>query len=412
MKNILSLLYILFFVHTAQAQQLKRATLSSTGTQNMASPARMSWTVGSSCIGCGTLKTDKGFVRQGFQQPPEIENNPPGCLITAQFDVNVVSTPLCGSKFDFEFTGVQSSGMTIEWGFGEDAFPALSSQTNPMGIGYLTPGNKVVTLTVKKDGCLSTSAKVINILPNQITFGGVADVSPAKCFGESSGAIAINTYGGKGFKTFKWSNGSTTSAIANLPIGNYSVTVTDANNCAFTIDTVIKQPLKSLSVTEMIIGESCKDYKDGSINIVAAGGTSPYKYEWSNGKTSAFNDSLSAGKYKLRVIDAHNCLLDTSYAINIRCRDNTNDKIYDTFTPNGDNINDTWIIKDILQYPNNEVIIYNRWGQLVYTQTGYANEWAGLTNDGKELPTAAYYYVIKLNDDKGTIWTGTVTLVR
>lgn len=401
-------------MQTATAQQLKRATLSSTGSQKVQAPIRLSWTAGGACSGCGTLKAanDKGYVRQGFQQPPELDNNPAGCLITAAFNMTTINTQFCGSKFDFEFTGAQASGMTIEWNFGDGAFPATSTQTNPMGVGYLTAGSKTIILTVKKDGCKSSAAKIINIEQNQITFGGNADVTPIKCYGQKTGAISINTFGGKGFKTYSWSTGSTASAISNLSIGKYTVTVTDANQCAFTIDTVITQPTSKLSFTDVVISESCKGYNDGSISIIPNGGTAPYKFQWSTGQNTSYISDLAAGKYQIRIIDTNNCQLDTTYDLKVRCRDNVDDKLYDTFTPNGDNVNDTWIVKDILKYPKNELIIYNRWGQIVYNKMPYANEWGGLNNDGKELPTAAYYYVIRLNDDKGTIWTGSVTLVR
>ena len=69
-------------------------------------------------------------------------------------------------------------------------------------------------------------------------------------------------------------------------------------------------------------------------------------------------------------------------------------------------------MKDIEKYPKNEVVLFNRWGQIVYNKAPYNNEWNGVTNDGKDLPAAAYYYVIRLNDDRGTILTGSITLVR
>ena len=96
----------------------------------------------------------------------------------------------------------------------------------------------------------------------------------------------------------------------------------------------------------------------------------------------------------------------------MRCKDNKSNKIFDTFTPNGDNLNETWVVKDIEKYPKNELIIYNRWGQIVYNKSPYMNEWAGTTNNNKELPTAAYYYVIRLNDEKGTVLNGSITLIR
>jgi len=68
------------------------------------------------------------------------------------------------------------------------------------------------------------------------------------------------------------------------------------------------------------------------------------------------------------------------------------------FTPNGDDINDTWKIFAIDQFPNVDVRVYSRWGQLVFRSTGYGEgrEWTGKKN-GSPLPSGSYYYVIDLN---------------
>lgn len=84
-----------------------------------------------------------------------------------------------------------------------------------------------------------------------------------------------------------------------------------------------------------------------------------------------------------------------------------------TFTPNEDNINDTWIIERIDDFPRAEIVIYDRWGQSVFKSIGYATPWDG-TNNGRKLPTATYYFYIKLNQLEGTSdpITGSVSIVR
>ena len=84
-----------------------------------------------------------------------------------------------------------------------------------------------------------------------------------------------------------------------------------------------------------------------------------------------------------------------------------------TFTPNGDGINDTWRIPGLDQYPAAEVLVYDRWGQRVYRSSGYDEPWDG-TNNGARLPTATYYYHIRLNQLEGNSppYTGSITIVR
>jgi gliding motility-associated-like protein len=87
--------------------------------------------------------------------------------------------------------------------------------------------------------------------------------------------------------------------------------------------------------------------------------------------------------------------------------------IYNSFTPNGDGINDTWVIPGIQRFENVEINVYDRWGQNVFRSIGYAQPWDG-TNKGKYLPTGAYYYHIELNNIDVTIppYTGEVSIIH
>lgn len=84
-----------------------------------------------------------------------------------------------------------------------------------------------------------------------------------------------------------------------------------------------------------------------------------------------------------------------------------------TFTPNGDGYNDTWAIAGMDDYPGAEVVIHDRWGQVVFRSNGYRDPWDG-TNNGRALSVGTYYYHIKLNQLEGRSppYTGFVTIVR
>ncbi|WP_316827674.1 T9SS type B sorting domain-containing protein [Pedobacter miscanthi] len=84
--------------------------------------------------------------------------------------------------------------------------------------------------------------------------------------------------------------------------------------------------------------------------------------------------------------------------------------IPNTFTPNGDGVNDTWNIPAAASFPKPMVKITNRYGQLVYQSTGTFKPWDGKMN-GKDLPPAVYYYTIYLNEDFKT-YSGWVMLMR
>ncbi len=81
------------------------------------------------------------------------------------------------------------------------------------------------------------------------------------------------------------------------------------------------------------------------------------------------------------------------------------------FTPNGDGVNDQIIIYCLTEYPENELIVFNRWGDEVYREAGYLNTWEG-TYDGQPLPQGTYFYILKLNDADNTVLQGYIMLKR
>jgi gliding motility-associated-like protein len=75
--------------------------------------------------------------------------------------------------------------------------------------------------------------------------------------------------------------------------------------------------------------------------------------------------------------------------------------IHNVITPNGDGINDGWIIDGIEEFPDNDVLIFNRWGDEVRSFQHYDNTttvWKGENNQGKHLPDGTYYYIITIKD--------------
>ena len=94
--------------------------------------------------------------------------------------------------------------------------------------------------------------------------------------------------------------------------------------------------------------------------------------------------------------------------IEIMCTDLN---IFTGFSPNGDNINETWIILGIERFPNNTVKVYNRWGNLVYEELGYTNNngWDGSWNS-QPLPDGTYFYIV--TDGESQTFNGYLQIQR
>jgi gliding motility-associated-like protein len=85
--------------------------------------------------------------------------------------------------------------------------------------------------------------------------------------------------------------------------------------------------------------------------------------------------------------------------------------IPDVITPNGDGDNEAWVIDGLEAYPDAAVVIYNRWGDEVYSAQPYNNDWTGTFRDRGALPDGTYYYILTLGDGSAPI-AGFVAVFR
>ncbi|WP_169472299.1 gliding motility-associated C-terminal domain-containing protein [Pedobacter hiemivivus] len=81
-------------------------------------------------------------------------------------------------------------------------------------------------------------------------------------------------------------------------------------------------------------------------------------------------------------------------------------------TPNGDGVNDVWVIKDLEKFPENEVTVFDRSGRTVFQTKNYQNDWTAYLS-GRLLTEGTYYYVIKLKRNaKSEIVKGFITILN
>lgn len=100
----------------------------------------------------------------------------------------------------------------------------------------------------------------------------------------------------------------------------------------------------------------------------------------------------------------------TSVPITVVVREDFNITPSNILTPNGDGENDQWTIKNLAAYPINKVMIFDRQGRIIYSKSGYTNDWNGTFN-GTSLPEGTYYYIITLNNGAGEK-KGFITLIN
>ncbi len=178
-------------------------------------------------------------------------------------------------------------------------------------VNILQPYNYVYTVTDSR-GCTfvgdtaigSQNIPVVNLL--------LADT--VSCNGLHDGSATSSVTGGHPPYSYLWSNGSTDPDLLNVGAGSYSLTVTDSEGCKGQAYVFIPQP-GALTLTMTGNDVTCYGQSTGAIFTTLTGGSLPYSYLWSNGKTTFSLGNIEAGTYSLTVTDAHGCTVIGSITI-------------------------------------------------------------------------------------------------
>jgi gliding motility-associated-like protein len=148
--------------------------------------------------------------------------------------------------------------------------------------------------------------------------------------------------------------------------------------------------------------------------VLEANSNNALSYLWSQGSTNAQINISSGGSYSVTVENTCGQAFASTIINEMDCDTSCAFLIPNAFTPNGDGTNDNWYIQCIELYPDNEVEIYNRWGQLVYKKSNYTGDWDG-NYQGSPLPDAAYFYILKIKFPPPIgerVYTASVSIIR
>ncbi|CAA7194760.1 T9SS type B sorting domain-containing protein [Chryseobacterium potabilaquae] len=254
----------------------------------------------------------------------------------------------------------------------------LTAGTNPISdpTKYQSAGGIVYVKITTEDGC-NTSAK-ITLIAKPIKKSPLL-VDKYIC------ADAMTTLdAGTEYNSYQWSTGATTSSIQNVSLGEYTV-ILEKNGCFLT------QTVKVKKAADPIIKEI--EITNNTATVIVEGGVPPYQYSVDG--TTQWQDSnvftnLSRGQHVFYVRDSYNCS-PTSVEVTVP-------NLINAITPNGDNKNDYIDYSELAYKENLSFVIYDRYGNKIFTGDKFNNyKWDG-RHFGKKIVTGTYWYHITWNE--------------
>lgn len=367
------------------------------------------------------------------QVPLVLTANQQGCTSTDTVHVTVFAKPtaeftvppgLCFNvnSFSLEAGGYFGPSATFYWNFGPVGFPTSSTQQNPQGFIFNTPGVHNVRLVVTDNGCVSdTFMAPIEVFPMPVADFAVDTTQGCEPFGVQF-IDQSNNGGSQLYHSWQFGNGATSnSAFPSLTYmaGTYDVSlqVTTSKGCSHTRNrnafiTSHPKPSAYFSLNAHVFDI----FASNAIATNRANGVTEsrfifHPYTEVNGMVASFEYPDTGTFVVTQIVSTQFGCLDTLEA-SLRVKPVFTLYIPEGFTPNNDGLNEVWVPQgeSIMTY---NLKIFNRWDQQIFESNELEYGWDGRFN-GTDVPLGVYTYRIHVFDILGEPhnYFGTFTLFR
>lgn len=359
----------------------------------------------------GTFTTEdiSGLSAGNYDLTITDSSTPPN-MYTGVFQVTQPSEITIGASIvpsdgDNGFIDISVSG-----GTGPYAFAWSPNGETTEDISGLAPGEYTVLVTDDNNCNVSSQTFVV---PSRTISIAITSESFVTCNGECDGIIDGDITGGSGVYTFMLNGEATSFPVTDLCPGTYTLKVTDDLDVSESVDVVLTEPSAlTIEVTDEI---DCVTGSDGFIEVEVSGGTGAYTYQWSVAGSSSRITGLSSGNYSVLVEDENGCQI-AEENIELESCDGPGGECFShtpILSPNGDEFNNEFVIQCATTVEN-ELSVFDRWGNLVFNMANYDNTWSGVSTGGDELPEGGYMWVLEVTNTDGSreIEKGTLTILR
>jgi gliding motility-associated-like protein len=315
---------------------------------------------------------------------------------------NVLGCTNTNKKID----AIQGLDLTYQWS-GPNGFTAASPSILLIAVTYRDSGLYKVVATTNFN-CIRTDTFHLKVFPGS---KAIVSADASVCEGKK---VVLTASGGI---TYDWSPAAGLSdAHSPNPVASavdttiYKIMVTNQFGCkdsAFTTVNVLKKP-------KVNAGPDSRIYEGESVSLQGQVSGTSISFSWSPTSFMLNSNSLSP------IVNPNDKITYTLYGYsNVGC-DASSDEVTifvykkvrapNTFSPNGDGMNDTWVITGLDSYPDAVLTVYSRDGKMVFQTRGSDKIWDGTFN-GKPVPVGTYYYLIDLNTGQPVL-SGWILIIR
>ncbi|PBQ34542.1 hypothetical protein CNR22_23080 [Sphingobacteriaceae bacterium] len=242
-----------------------------------------------------------------------------GCVSTKIVNINDTGGPVVSILSTTNVSCHSGFNGAVEAGFSGGTGPSFTYSWIPAGGNSLTATNLPTGIYAIKVtdalGCIG----IVNssLITEPLELSVTLSLTDVLCYGGSNGAASASVYGGTPAYTFTWLPAmSSGNSVMALPADNYTLQVSDNNNCSVTSTFAITQPSSALSLSLSPAGVSCFGGNNGAVINLAAGGTGPHSYNLAPGNISGLNFfNLTPAIYTITTTDFNNCALSKTVAV-------------------------------------------------------------------------------------------------
>ncbi|MCJ0741862.1 YDG domain-containing protein [Pedobacter montanisoli] len=300
-----------------------------------------------------------------------------------------------------------------------DTFTGALLRDNGQNAGSYTIKQGTVALSNN----YNLSYQPANLIINKALLTVTANNS-SRCYGTNNPAFSVSY---SGFKYSDNENGLTTkptvSTIANAGsvAGNYELVPSGGASANYDFSYVKGTLTVNPLPVNTIVSDKGTSISKGETAVLRVNSDNGTGYSWTtaNGIISGQSSAvltvrpMETTTYTVTVKNATGC--ESTSTITIEVKEDYMVQAENFITPNGDGVNDTWVIKNIDAYPNHTLSIYDRSGKELYKVRNYKNDWDGTFN-GSPLAEGTYYYIIRFDQNPANLGAkvakGFITIVR